>query len=171
MQRLSKRLSLAALVLAAISLASCANTSKLESKIDSFYSKKEVKESNKEGTKTYYIFTNGIEVEVINKKPNSKPIAIKVLKDPNNLIIRNTLKLDSAEGTVYELDENGTKRLRFKFNNIQVYTTFLTEGDEMSIHYRSGGIEGDLASVFIPDALKKLSEIEKDLHVAELISY
>lgn len=175
MQRLSKKLTLSAIVLALAPIINCVSLQNLDDKVNSFYSKKEVIETNKDTIITYYAFNNGIEVEVITNKENSRPrlIGVKVLKDPNNLIIKGTPKRDSAEGTTYELDLNGTRRLTFRFNDIHVYTTFVTEGEDQktTVHYRSGGIEGDLAAIFVPDALRKLSEIEKALHIAELISY
>ncbi|MEK6936935.1 MAG: hypothetical protein AABW58_02590 [Nanoarchaeota archaeon] len=164
-----KRLSLAAIVLA---LAPCASTTQtIDTKINSFYSKKEIKESNNNGTKTFYTLNNGIEVEVVQKTPNSKPIAIKILKDPNNLLIRNTLKFDSAEGSIYELDSNGTRRFAFDFNKIRVHSTFVNERGKTTVHYSSGGVQGDLPDIFVEKALAKLAEIEKDLCVNSLLAY
>jgi len=172
-QRLSRKLNLAALIITLTSIAPCAATHKsLEKEIDSFYSRRQILEEKSEGankiTKIYYIFNNKIEVEVIR---DSKRVQIKVLKDPDNLIIRNTPKIDSAEDTIYEIDEVGNKHLKFKFNKLWVYTTFVKEGAETVICYKSGTTEGTLPQSFLPIAMEKLKDIEEVLNIRNLLVY
>ncbi len=171
MQQLQRKLTLAAILLALAPCASPTNTG-LDNKVNSFYSKKQVLEEKSEGTKktikTYYVLSNKIEVEVVQQ--NSQ-IEVKILKDPDNLIIKNTPKIDSAEGTVYGMDENGNRRISFKFNNCWVYASFVSKGNKAVIHYHSGGFEGDLPDVFVEKAESKLKEIENDLHISDLLIY
>lgn len=173
MQQLQRKLTLAAILLTLAPCASPTNTG-LDNKVNSFYSKKQVLEEKSEGTKktikTYYVLSNKIEIEVVQQNGSSQ-IEVRILKDPGNLIIRNTPKIDSAEGTVYRMDENGNRRLSFKFNNCWVYSTFVKEGNKIIVHYHSGGFEGVLPDVFVEKAESKLKEIENDLHISDLLIY
>jgi hypothetical protein len=172
MQRLSKKLSLTAIVLA---LAPCANTNQtIENKLDSFYSKKEVLEEKSEGssriTRTDYTFTNGLEVEFYEKKSSkSKETSIIVRKDPYNLLIKNTPKTDSAENTIYNIDERGVKHLIFRFNNSQIIASFAEEDKKTIISYKFDSHGSQiLPDFFFSSVLAKFKQIEEELHVYEL---
>ena len=171
MQILSKRLALAALVLA---LAPCATNKTLENEVNQFYSKKQILEEKSDGssriTRIDYTFTNGIEVEFYEKKSaKSKETSIIVRKDPNNLLIRNTPKTDSAEDTVYNIDERGVKHLIFIFNYSQVIASFAEEDEKTIISYKFDSQGSQiLPNFFFASVINKFRQIEEDLHVYDL---
>ncbi len=133
----------------------------------------EEEETSQEKTrKEFYKYGNGIEIDVFyRKRSKSKDLTIKVLKDPNNLLIKDTPKTDSAEGTTYYLffGETYFRKLNFRFNNKNIEVNFNRNSE---ITYK----QDDKKPENVPFGLSrlifiKLDDIDKNLFLTEHISY
>ena len=80
-----------------------------------------------------YHYANGIKAEVIyRKKSGKKSLLLKLLDDPNGLLIDETPKEDSPVGSTYymELDEEN------KISYREIHTTLAYEGVDASVEVR-----------------------------------
>jgi hypothetical protein len=80
-----------------------------------------------------YHYANGIKAKVIyRQKEGKKSLLLKLLDDPNGLLIKNTQKKDSPTGSTYyiELDEEN------KINYREIHTTLEYEGVDASVEVK-----------------------------------
>ena len=138
-----------------------------------FYTQRNVLEESSIGDftikKVEYTYVNGIQVEVkYEKKGNIKNLFITVKNDPNNLLIRNTPKTQSAVGSTYNLSfgETHFRQLNFEYLGKKVQVTF----DSLNISYKLDDKEvSSIPHLFSIMVYKKLGEIDLDLFITEHI--
>jgi len=130
-------------------------------------------ESSEEKTRReVYKYANGIEVDVLYRKAGSKKdLTIKILKDPNNLLIKDTPKNDSAEGTIYFLYFGNTylRQLKFNFNKKDIEVNFKANSD---ITYRQAGKKEENVPFGLSKLIYiKLDAIDQDIFLTDHISF
>lgn len=162
------------------SVTGCYATTKTETEvkrdIDLFYSKREILEERTgkdfKEKKVKYQYKNGIEAEVNYKKDDSglADIYIKILSDPNNVLVRNIPASKTPSSSSYQLmffeDGSVKKAIGFRFNLSNVRILF--KGSKFDY------VKVEDADFFVLPPLdkkgeSKLAEIENDLNLEEHI--